>query len=64
MHVCVCVGVGVGAFVHLYTKNKAFTSNPVPGEVYTDDDNTTNNGQFMIVQGSLVDKSNEPKFKG
>ena len=37
------------------------------GEVYTDDDdanddtNTNDDGQSMIVQGSLVDKPNEPK---
>ena len=35
-------------------------SNPVPGEVCTDYDDF-NDGQSMIVQGSLVDKSNEPK---
>ena len=41
---------------------------PVPGEVCTDDnanaDNTNasaNDGQSMIVWGSLVDKPNEPK---
>ena len=34
------------------------------GEVYTDDNDANDNnddGQFMIVQGSLVDKLNEPK---
>ena len=33
------------------------------GEVCTDDDNTDANddGQCMIVEGSLVDKPNEPK---
>ena len=31
------------------------------GGVYTDDDAKNNDGQSMLVYGSLVDKPNEPK---
>ena len=31
------------------------------GEVCTDDDDDANDGQSMVVEGSLVDKPNEPK---
>ena len=48
----------------MYTKYEVFMSNPVAGEVCTDDDdtNTNDNGQSMI-EGSLVDKRNESKSK-
>ena len=51
----------------MYTKYEVSTSNPVPVELCTDnanDDDANNgndNGQFLIVQGSLADKPNEPK---
>ena len=37
---CICVG-------HMYTKYEVSVSNPVPGEVCTDDDD--DDGQFMTV---------------
>ena len=56
----------------MYTKYEVSMYNPVPGEVCTDnandnanDDDTNANanddGQSMIMWGSLVDKPNEPE---
>ena len=40
----------LGAHVHMYTKCEVSMSNPVPGGVCTDNDDTdTNDGQSMIV---------------
>ena len=49
----------LGGGAHMYTKYEVSVSNPVPKEVCTDAD--ANDGQSMIVEGSLVDKPNEPK---
>ena len=54
-----------GTFVHMYTKHEVSMSNPVAGEVCTDDNyaDANDEGQCMTVQGSLVDKPNEPKIQ-
>ena len=46
----------------MYSKYEVSMSNPVPGEMCTDDADAmaNDNRQFMIVQGPLVDKPNEP----
>ena len=52
----------------MHTKYEVSMSNPLAGEVCTDADGNdananddANDGQYMIVQGSLVGKPNEPK---
>ena len=49
-----------GAYVHMYSKYEVSMSNHVPGEVCTDDAKD-DDGQSIIVYGSLADKPNEPK---
>ena len=50
--------------VHIYIKYEVCMSNDVARSIlhsYTDADNDDDDRQSMIVQGSLVDKRNEPK---
>ena len=54
----------LGTCVHIYTKYEVSMSNPVARRTdrqYTDNADADNDGQSMIVQGSLVDKPNKPK---
>ena len=47
-----------GTYVHMYTKYEdSMTMTPMMMPM------TTHDGQSMIIQGSLVDKPNEPKTK-